>query len=74
MMGTIKQLLRPDWRYVDVPGGYEIHGELITNGITIHVRRSYNRVFVAVGEVPEHGSPEVTPQQAVQIIRQAARL
>lgn len=72
-MGTIKQLLRPDWRLVDIPGGYEIHGELTTNGIPIHVRRCDGRVFVAVGEVPEHGSPEVTPREAVEIIRRAAR-
>lgn len=71
--GIILGMMKPYPRTIDLPDGGEIHGYL-KNGEPVHFKASDGNLFVAIGDVPEYGSPPLSAADALAIVRQAARL
>lgn len=70
-MNIILRLLRPDPHVIELEDGSEIHGHL-HNGEAVHIKNSDGKLYVAIGEIPPYGSPEVSPVEALAIIQNAA--
>ena len=70
-MNPILKLLMPNPEIINLADGGEIHGRL-KNGESVHIKSSDGILYVAIGEIPEHGSPPVSPLQAYQILWDAS--
>lgn len=69
----ILDMMRPYPDTIDLPDGGEIHG-FLKNGEAVHFMARGGDMFVAIGDLPEYGSPPLSTSEALMIVRKAARL